>query len=764
MHGPEYTRDTASLFKLPAIKKKEDFSSTLTKNHFFIMGHLVTVATCSLNQWALDIVGNQARILDSIRQAKEKRASLRIGPELEITGYGCLDHFLENDLCLHSWESLAEILDNELCNDMLIDIGMPVKHRNVLYNCRVISYNKKIALIRPKLALANDGNYYEMRYFSPWKGERIVEDFYLPRCITKVTGQEKVRIGDALVSTRDTCMGTETCEELFTPRAPNIGAGLDGCEIFSNSSGSHHELRKLDTRIDLIREATLKSGGIYLYANQQGCDGDRLYYDGCAMIIINGQIVAQGSQFSLADVEVVVATVDLEEVRSYRFAKSRAIQATQQPSYERIEVPMSLSSDEEEFNPFLKPSVPREVRFHSPEEEIALGPACFLWDYLRRSKQGGYFIPLSGGIDSCATSMIVFSMCRLVYHDIVEDKNKQVIKELRQIAGESSTSTWVPGSPQEVCGRVFHSAYMGMKTNSSTETRSRAKDLAKEIGSYHCDFDIDTVVTAITTLFTTVTKFVPKYKMHGGSNSSNLALQNIQARTRMVLSYLFAQLLPSVRGRNAKNPENTNPGSLLVLGSANVDESLRGYLTKYDCSSADINPIGGISKTDLKRFILYAADAFSMPLLHSFIDAPPTAELEPISADYVQSDEVDMGMTYNELSVFGNLRKRDHLGPYGMWSKLMHIWGDHLSPSQVYEKVRRFHYFYGINRHKATTLTPSLHCEQYGTDDNRYDMRPFLYPSLDWAWRKIEKAVKDMGDRGTRDPEKTEVDERKKTA
>jgi hypothetical protein len=33
-------------------------------------------------------------------------------------------------------------------------------------------------------------------------------------------------------------------------------------------------------------------------------------------------------------------------------------------------------------------------------------------------------------------------------------------------------------------------------------------------------------------------------------------------------------------------------GFLLVLGSANVDEGLRGYLTKYDCSSADINPIG----------------------------------------------------------------------------------------------------------------------------------------------------------------------------
>lgn len=43
-------------------------------------------------------------------------------------------------------------------------------------------------------------------------------------------------------------------------------------------------------------------GGVYLYANQQGCDGERLYYDGSSLIAINGDVVAQGSQFSLNDV------------------------------------------------------------------------------------------------------------------------------------------------------------------------------------------------------------------------------------------------------------------------------------------------------------------------------------------------------------------------------------------------------------------------------------------------------------------------------
>lgn len=49
------------------------------------MGHLITVATCSLNQWALDFKGNLQRTLESIRIAKERGATLRIGPELEIT-------------------------------------------------------------------------------------------------------------------------------------------------------------------------------------------------------------------------------------------------------------------------------------------------------------------------------------------------------------------------------------------------------------------------------------------------------------------------------------------------------------------------------------------------------------------------------------------------------------------------------------------------------------------------------------------------------
>ncbi|OAL38056.1 NAD+ synthetase [Fonsecaea nubica] len=641
------------------------------------MGKLVTVATCSLNQWALDFDGNAERIITSIKQAKAAGARLRVGPELEVCGYGCADHYLEGDLFLHCWESLATIITHPDVSDCILDIGMPVRHNSVRYNCRVIVLNKKILLIRPKMAMCEEGNYFESRWFTPWTRKREVEDYPLEDAISSVTGQRTAPFGDGVLQTIDTLVGAETCEELFTPNAPHIHMGLNGVEIFVNSSGSHYELRKLQTRVSLywavqagtdfattsIREATRQNGGIYVYSNQRGCSGDRLYYDGCAMIFVNGRLLAQGSQFSLNDVETITANVDLEDVRSFRVSHSRGLQGAEALPYPRVPVDIRLTHPGfEQTGKFLAPSPDIPIRYHSAAEEIQL--------------------------------------------------------------------------------------------NSSKETRSRAAALAKAIGSYHIDLNIDGVVSALTTLFTTVTGFTPSFT--SSNPSEGLALH--------------AQLLPSVRKRKGG-------GGLLVLGSANVDEQLRGYLTKYDASSADINPIGGISKVDLRMFLAHARDNLDLPLLQGFLDATPTAELIPTTnADaHTQSDEEEMGMTYAELSVLGRLRKVGRLGPWGVFEKLLPIWtspppdseaiateargahtdpqyvhsvahGESMTPRAVYEKVRKFFYYYAINRHKQTTLTPGLHMEQYSPDDHRYDMRPFLYPSFTAQYRKMEHAVKVLED------------------
>jgi NAD+ synthase (glutamine-hydrolysing) len=601
---------------------------------------------------------------------------------------------------------------------MLIDIGMPVQHFNVSYNCRVVFYNQKVVLIRPKKQMCDDGNYRESRWFSPWTKAKQTEEYYLPRMVSVKTGQHTVPFGDAVISTKETCIGFEICEELWNPKSTHIDLSLAGVEIIVNGSASYMQLRKAYITTDLIRNASYKAGGAYLFSNLRGCDGQRTYFNGCSAIALNGDIIARGKQFSLSDVEVTIATVDLEDIRSYRMAlRSRSNMGASASLYPRINIAAELSNRSDIP---LVANPPMQWIYHSPEEEIAMGPACWLWDYLRRSGQGGYFLPLSGGVDSSSSATIVHSMCRMIV-EAVELGEVQVLHDVRKILADPE---FIPHTPESLCSRLLVTCYMGSQ-NSSKETKKRALMLANQVGSYHLEIGIDTAVTALLGIFNNVTGLTPKFRTNGGCIRQNLALQNIQARIRMVISYLFAQLMLWVRNR---------PGGLLVLGSANVDESLRGYMTKYDCSSADVNPIGGISKTDLRKFLQYAREKFNIPILEEIVDAPPTAELEPLKDGHLaQTDEQDMGMTYSELSEFGRLRKQSYCGPYSMFCKLVACWKEQ-SPKEVSEKVKHFFRCYAINRHKMTTLTPSVHLESYSPDDNRFDHRPFLY-RVNWSWQ-----------------------------
>ncbi|KAK3764033.1 hypothetical protein RRG08_011404 [Elysia crispata] len=684
------------------------------------MGRKVIVAGCSLNQWAMDFLGNMKRIIESIQKAKAKGARYRTGQELEISGYSCSDHFLESDTFLHSWEVLARILSHPECQDILCDVGMPVMHRNVSYNCRVFFLNKKILLIRPKIMLCNEGNYREPRWFTAWTKLKETEEHFLPRMIQEITGQRTVPIGDAVISTYDTCIGAEICEELWNPKSRHIDMALDGVEIISNGSASYHELRKMFIRVDLVKSASRKSGGVYIFCNGVGCDGERCYWDGGSMVAVNGDIVAEGPQFCLEEVSVITATVDLEDVRTYKnYVRSRAEMAANSSSFPRIWADFALSEGEE-YN-LIPETKPITFSLMSAEEEIRLGPACWLWDYLRRSGQGGYFLPLSGGIDSSSTACVVASMCHLICEAVTKG-NKSVIQDIQRITGQQG---YLPNNPRELASHLFTTCYMGSE-NSSADTKACAAGLARDIGSYHLGITIDLAVEAFLKIFSMAFNVRPKFKAHGGTVRENLAMQNVQARVRMVLSYLFAQLSLWARSKS---------GGLLVLGSANVDESLRGYMTKYDCSSADINPIGGISKTDLRRFILHCSTTYKFQSLEKIYQAPPTAELEPLEEGRIaQTDEEDMGMTYDELSVYGKLRKQNFCGPYSMFCKLLHMSSEQCPPEQLANKVKHFFRSYAVNRHKMTVLTPSYHCESYSPDDNRFDQRQFLY-NAKWFWQ-----------------------------
>lgn len=690
---------------------------------------LATLATCNLNQWALDFDGNLARIRASIVEAKTRGARYRLGPELEITGYGCEDHFLETDTLRHAWEVLAELLAGDDTDGILCDVGMPVLHRGVRYNARVFLLDRQVLLVRPKTDLADDGEYRESRWFAAWRKLRTVETLALPPVVQAVAGQRATAIGDAVIETLDARLAAELCEELFTPQAPHVALGLDGVDIVANASGSHHELRKMATRLRRIRAATETSGGVYLYANQQGCDGGRLYFDGGAAVVVNGDVVASSSQFALQDVEVVTADVDLERVRSRRAARpSRMRQSAQQAPYPVVQADIELTRDVGGRGP----SAAHEPPLLAPEQEIALGPACWLWDYLRRSGAGGFFLPLSGGSDSAAVAMIVASMCRLLTEQVAAG-NDDVTSELARVLGLPHGEA-PPADPRALTGRLLTTAYLATRV-SGPESRARARTLAEAIGADHLEIELQEAVDALASASGAADGETPnlRFASEGGDAGEDLALQNLQARTRMVATYLLAQRVPSLRGVR---------GPRLVLGTANVDETLVGYVTKYDTSSADLNPIGGIAKADLRRFLRWARDAFAVPVLDEIVAAPPSAELRPGGEAGAQSDEAEMGLSYDELAVLGRLRKIERCGPLETFERLLSEWA-HLAPTQVAVKVQRFYRSYAANRHKTTVATPAYHAEAYAPDDHRFDPRPFLL-NLGWdrQFRAIDEAVR----------------------
>ena len=71
----------------------------------------------------------------------------------------------------------------------------------------------------------------------------------------------------------------------------------------------------------------------------------------------------------------------------------------------------------------------------------------------------------------------------------------------------------------------------------------------------------------------------------------------------------------------------------------------------------------------------------------------------------------------------------------------------------------RFFRFYSMNRHKTVILTPSPHLSAYNPDDNRHDLRPFLYV-IDWPWqfKKIRDDVDELEKEEANDAQEKDVD------
>ncbi|KAK2048064.1 adenine nucleotide alpha hydrolases-like protein [Colletotrichum somersetense] len=300
-----------------------------------------------------------------------------------------------------------------------------------------------------------------------------------------------------------------------------------------------------------------------------------------------------------------------------------------------------------------------------------MAQAVFLWQYLCRTGSPGYFLALSGGLDSATVALFVYSMTRLVLQSI-DAGEMSTLDDLRRVTGDK---TFMPETPQEIVARLLHTCYMGT-INSGDDTRSRARRFAGELGAYYSDISIDEAVQPHEAIIEKTLNFKIRYGVEGGSPAEN---------RRIVSGYR-----PSREHIEDRRQE--------------------------------------------------------LPIMAEFLEATPSAELLPLSAG-VQDDEADTEMGLTELSEFGIMRKVHKLGAWSTYLRLLGDWKERpgYGPRQIAERVKRFFRFYSINRHKAVILTPSPHLSAYNPDDNRHDLRPFLYV-VNWPWQfgKIDAHAEDL--------------------
>jgi NAD+ synthase (glutamine-hydrolysing) len=224
-----------------------------------------------------------------------------------------------------------------------------------------------------------------------------------------------------------------------SPHASFLSSGVD---IISNGSSSYHELKKSASCYNVISSVTKRYGGIYLYSNLRGCDGNRIYFNGNSVIVRNGELVAQASEFSLKDVEVISSEISISSFKSYRKDlltkdKMSASSSSGGFQYPKIHIPnFSLcpyENDAEEESSVVQPS------FVPIEEEVVKSTACYLYDYLRRSHATGFLLSLTGNINSTAVALLVRMMCEMMSKAILTDHNSSVKTFAETIIGKVRT-------------------------------------------------------------------------------------------------------------------------------------------------------------------------------------------------------------------------------------------------------------------------------------------------------------------------------------
>ena len=238
-----------------------------------------------------DCAHNGAECIRLIHQAADAGVKVLCLPELCLTGYTCGDLFLQDTLLRGAEEALQAVLIATAERDILVALGLPVRHKGKLFNCAAVFCRGELLGLVPKSNLPNYTEFYEARWFT--SGRELGEtDFSIPyagRDVEFSTGLVFRCIDEPLLA-----LGVEICEDLWVADTPSTRLAQGGATVILNPSASDETVSKDEYRRTLLAATSGRLVCGYVYANAGwGESSTDLIYAGHSIIAENGTLLAQ---------------------------------------------------------------------------------------------------------------------------------------------------------------------------------------------------------------------------------------------------------------------------------------------------------------------------------------------------------------------------------------------------------------------------------------------------------------------------------------
>lgn len=593
-----------------------------------------------LNQTPIDWTNNIQNIKDAIAAAQKNRVHILCLPELCITAYGCQDLFLSPWVAEEALKQL--LLLKDFCTDISVTLGLPVYHQGELFNTTCIISNQQIRGFYAKQALANDGIHYEKRWFTPWPKNTVSE--------IEIEGNT-YPIGDITLDLNGLHAGFEICEDAWSKDRPACRLKEKNIDLILNPSASHFSFNKKTLRDNLVLNSSKEFDCYYLYINQLGNESGRVVYDGDILLAHEGRFLIKNRRLSYQKFELQYVDIN---------PKAQELKITED--------------------------------FADINEEFAQAGSLALYDYMRKAFINGYVLSLSGGADSSSIAVLV---AHLVRTGLKELGTETFIESLRlKIPHENLQGEELA---KELTQQILFTAYQGTE-NSSDETEESARELANSLGAQFRSWTIDESVSAAHK----IAEQAIGRKLNW--EQDDIALQNIQARTRSPLIWMIANL------------ENK-----ILLTTSNRSEGDVGYTTMDGDTSGSLAPIAGVDKPFILQWLKYAESELGYDGLRYVNSLTPTAELRP--KEYTQTDEDDL-MPYSlmvQIERLGIAQRKSPIEVFLTLEKELEIDREALKGH-----IRKFYKLWSINQWKRERFAPSFHLDDFNVDPKTWCRFPII--------------------------------------